>query len=118
MTFGSGQTQSHANPLRCFAKQPTQSMVKPWKCLQHAKKLKAQIKLLATLCMLKMHIITPDVFKMLSSRGKKSPLETARDFRFVAPSLITKGYISNKGFFKLDNIKKYSELCKTRYIQC
>ena len=43
-------------------------------------------------------------FKMLSSRGKKSPLETARDFRFVAPSLITKGYISNKGFL-IDTMK-------------
>ena len=37
-------------------------------------------------------------FKMLSNRGKKSSVEIARRFRFVAPSLIKKGYISNKGF--------------------
>ena len=37
-------------------------------------------------------------FKMLSHRGKKSSIEIAREFRFTAPSLITKGYISNKGF--------------------
>ena len=37
-------------------------------------------------------------FKMLSNRGKKSSVEMARKFRFVAPSLIKKGYISNKGF--------------------
>ena len=37
-------------------------------------------------------------FKMLSTRGKKSSVEIARKFRFVAPSLIKKGYISNKGF--------------------
>ena len=37
-------------------------------------------------------------FKMLSSRGKKSSVKIARKFRFVAPSLIKKGYISNKGF--------------------
>ena len=37
-------------------------------------------------------------FKMLSTRGKKASIETARDFRFTPPSLITKGYISNKGF--------------------
>ena len=37
-------------------------------------------------------------FKMLSIRGKKSSINTARDFRFSAPSLITKGYISTKGF--------------------
>ena len=37
-------------------------------------------------------------FKMLSNRGKKSSVEIARKFRFVAPSLIKKGYISNKGF--------------------
>ena len=36
--------------------------------------------------------------KMLSSRGKKSPVDKAREFRFSPPSLITKGYISNKGF--------------------
>ena len=37
-------------------------------------------------------------FKMLSVRGKRVSTKTARDFRFTAPSLITKGYISNKGF--------------------
>ena len=37
-------------------------------------------------------------FKMLSVRGKRVSIKTARDFRFAAPSLITKGYISNKGF--------------------
>ena len=37
-------------------------------------------------------------FKMLSNRGKRVSIEIARDFRFAAPSLITKGYISNKGF--------------------
>ena len=37
-------------------------------------------------------------FKMLSQRGKKVSIETAREFRFAPPSLITKGYISNKGF--------------------
>ena len=37
-------------------------------------------------------------FKMLSQRGKKSSIEIAREFRFTAPSLITKGYISNAGF--------------------
>ena len=37
-------------------------------------------------------------FKMLSVRGKKAPIEIAREFRFTPPSLITKGYISNKGF--------------------
>ena len=37
-------------------------------------------------------------FKMLSKRGKRAPIKTARDFRFTPPSLITKGYISNKGF--------------------
>ena len=37
-------------------------------------------------------------FKMLSKRGKRASIETARDFRFSPPSLITKGYISNKGF--------------------
>ena len=37
-------------------------------------------------------------FKMLSVRGKIASTKTARDFRFMAPSLITKGYISNKGF--------------------
>ena len=37
-------------------------------------------------------------FKMLSSRGEKSSVEIAREFRFAAPSLIKKGYISNNGF--------------------
>ena len=37
-------------------------------------------------------------FKMLSQRGIKVSLEKARKFRFTPPSLITKGYISNKGF--------------------
>lgn len=43
-------------------------------------------------------------FKMLSSRGKKAPIETARAFRFTPPSLITKGYISNGGFL-IDTMK-------------
>ena len=37
-------------------------------------------------------------FEMLSKRGKRVQIETARNFRFTPPSLITKGYISNKGF--------------------
>ena len=37
-------------------------------------------------------------FNMLSIRGKSASIETARDFRFTPPSLITKGYISKKGF--------------------
>ena len=37
-------------------------------------------------------------FKMLSKRGKRASTEIARDFRFTAPSLIIKGYISDKGF--------------------
>ena len=37
-------------------------------------------------------------FKMLSIRCKKSSVEIAREFRFVAPSLIKKGYISKNGF--------------------
>ena len=37
-------------------------------------------------------------FNMLSIRGKSASIETARDFRFTPPSLITKGYISQKGF--------------------
>ena len=37
-------------------------------------------------------------FKMLSIRGKRSSIKIARDFRFTPPSLITKGYISEKGF--------------------
>ena len=43
-------------------------------------------------------------FNMLSKRGKKSSVDAARKFRFVAPSLITKGYISNKGFL-IDTLK-------------
>ena len=43
-------------------------------------------------------------FKMLSQRGKKEAIETAREFRFTPPSLITKGYISNKGFL-IDTMK-------------
>ena len=37
-------------------------------------------------------------FKMLSVRGKKASIKTARDFRFKPLSLITKGYISKQGF--------------------
>ena len=37
-------------------------------------------------------------FKMLSTRGKRASTATARDYRFTPPSLITRGYISNKGF--------------------
>ena len=37
-------------------------------------------------------------FEMLSNRGKRAPIQIARDFRFTPPSLITKGYISRKGF--------------------
>ena len=43
-------------------------------------------------------------FKMLSKRGKRVSIKIARDFRFTAPSLITKGYISNKGFL-IDTMK-------------
>jgi len=43
-------------------------------------------------------------FKMLSQRGKKVSLEKARKFRFTPPSLIIKGYISNKGFL-IDTMK-------------
>ena len=43
-------------------------------------------------------------FKMLSQRGKKVSLEKARKFRFTPPSLIIKGYISNKGFL-VDTLK-------------
>ena len=43
-------------------------------------------------------------FKMLSTRGKRAPIEIARDFRFMPPSLITKGYVSNKGFL-IDTMK-------------
>ena len=42
--------------------------------------------------------------KMLSHRGMKVSLEKARKFRFTPPSLITKGYISNKGFL-IDRMK-------------
>ena len=43
-------------------------------------------------------------FKMLSRRGKRASIETARDFRFTPPSLITKGYISKRGFL-IDTMK-------------
>jgi len=43
-------------------------------------------------------------FEMLSQRGKKVSIENARKFRFTPPSLITKGYISNKGFL-IDTMK-------------
>ena len=43
-------------------------------------------------------------FKMLSVRGKRASIKKARDFRFTAPSLITKGYISNEGFL-IDTMK-------------
>ena len=43
-------------------------------------------------------------FKMLSQRGKKASVEEAREFRFTPISLITKGYISNKGFL-IDTMK-------------
>ena len=43
-------------------------------------------------------------FEMLSKRGKIVSTETARDFRFTPPSLITKGYISKKGFL-IDTMK-------------
>jgi hypothetical protein len=43
-------------------------------------------------------------FKMLSKRGKKASVRIARDFRFTPPSLIKKGYISNKGFL-IDTMK-------------
>ena len=43
-------------------------------------------------------------FEMLSNRGKKAPIQIARDFRFKSPSLISKGYISNKGFL-IDTMK-------------
>ena len=43
-------------------------------------------------------------FKMLSNRGKESPVAIARGFRFSPPSLITKGYISNSGFL-IDTMK-------------
>ena len=37
-------------------------------------------------------------FEMLSKRGKRASIEIARDFRYTPPLLITKGYISRKGF--------------------
>ncbi len=43
-------------------------------------------------------------FKMLSLRGKNASVEIAREFRFTPPSLIIKGYISNKGFL-IDTMK-------------
>ena len=43
-------------------------------------------------------------FKMLSQRARKVSIEKAREFRFTPPSLITKGYISNKGFL-IDTMK-------------
>ena len=43
-------------------------------------------------------------FKMLSTRCKKSSIKQAREFRFTPPSLITKGYISSRGFL-IDTMK-------------
>ncbi len=43
-------------------------------------------------------------FRMLSKRGNIVSTEIARDFRFTPPSLITKGYVSNKGFL-IDTMK-------------
>ena len=43
-------------------------------------------------------------FKMLSQRAKKVSTEKAREFRFTPPSLISKGYVSNKGFL-IDTMK-------------
>ena len=43
-------------------------------------------------------------FEMLSNRGKRASIEIARDFRFTPPSLITKGYISKRGFL-IDTMK-------------
>ena len=43
-------------------------------------------------------------FKMLSARGKRASIKTAREYRFTPPSLITKGYISNQGFL-IDTMK-------------
>ena len=37
-------------------------------------------------------------FEMLSIRGKRASIKIARDFRFTPTLLITKGYISRKGF--------------------
>jgi hypothetical protein len=41
---------------------------------------------------------------MLSKRGNIASTEIARDFRFTPPSLLTKGYISHKGFL-IDTMK-------------
>ena len=41
---------------------------------------------------------------MLSKRGKSVSIQIARDFRFTPLSLITKGYISRKGFL-IDTMK-------------
>ena len=43
-------------------------------------------------------------FNMLSKRGNIASTKIARDFRFTPPSLITKGYVSNKGFL-IDTMK-------------
>jgi len=43
-------------------------------------------------------------FKMLSQRAKKVSTEKAREFRFTPPALISKGYVSNKGFL-IDTMK-------------
>jgi len=43
-------------------------------------------------------------FNMLSKRGNIASTEIARDFRFTPPSLLTKGYISHKGFL-IDTMK-------------
>ena len=43
-------------------------------------------------------------FEMLSKRGERASIETARNFRFTPPSLITKGYISKTGFL-IDRMK-------------
>ena len=42
--------------------------------------------------------------EMLSKRGKRASIEIARDLRFTPPSLITKGYISKRGFL-IDTMK-------------
>ena len=43
-------------------------------------------------------------FEMLSKRGKNVSIQIARDFRFTPLSLLTKGYISRKGFL-IDTMK-------------
>ena len=43
-------------------------------------------------------------FEMLSKRGRSVSIQIARDFRFTPLSLITKGYISRKGFL-IDTMK-------------